>query len=145
LRDGPDPDFSRPLLHAFRCTFQVRGSFFRTHREYGVSRRVITSESIPAASNDYAWRRGVREYADNYHASETRKGWPGTDTEFVAKIDELCNEALARFNAGDVPAERGTRAPVDHIAIVAAKLGVSKEQLIAAATKLAEKEHRRVA
>jgi hypothetical protein len=139
LRDGPDPDFSRPLLHAFRCTFQVRGSFFRTHREYGVSRRVITSESVPAASNDYAWRRGVREYADNFHASVTRKGWTGTDGQFHAKIDELCLEAKARFESGDVPTERGTRVPVDHVAIAAAKLGLTKDQLVAIAGRATEK------
>jgi hypothetical protein len=44
------PDFSRPLRHTFRCTFQVRGSFFRTHREYGVSRRVNLSGNIDLLS-----------------------------------------------------------------------------------------------
>jgi hypothetical protein len=59
----------------------------------------------------YAWRRGVREYADNYHASITRKGWEGTDEEFAAEIDKYCEEALARFNDGDVPGERASADP----------------------------------
>jgi hypothetical protein len=44
------PDFSQSLLNAFRCTFQVRGPFFRTHREYGVSRRVNFSGNIDLLS-----------------------------------------------------------------------------------------------
>jgi hypothetical protein len=51
----------------------------------------------------------------------------------VAEIDKLCDEARTRFMTGDVPTERGTRVPVDHIAIAAAKLGVTKEQLMAIA------------
>jgi hypothetical protein len=66
----------------------------------------VKSESAPQVSNDYAWRRGVREYLDNYHASVTRKGWEGTDEEFTAQIDAHVTEAVARFNAGDIPGER---------------------------------------
>ena len=36
---------------------------------------VYTTELDNIAPQDaYAWRRGVREYADNYHASVTRDG-----------------------------------------------------------------------
>jgi hypothetical protein len=70
----------------------------------------------------YSWRKGVNEYADNYHASITRKGqnaFAGTDEEFVAKITELCDEAHARWHTGDVP---GNRAPTDPKVLAARKL-----------------------
>lgn len=70
----------------------------------------------------YSWRKGVNEYADNYHASVTRKGqnaFAGSDDEFAAKITELCEEAHARWHTGDVP---GNRAPTDPKVLAARKL-----------------------
>lgn len=71
----------------------------------------IDSEIAPSVSNDYAWRRGVREYLDNYHASVTRKGWTGTDDEFADEIDQYVTEAVTRFNDGEVPGERAPSSP----------------------------------
>jgi len=79
-------------------------------RDYVYSTKV----EFPLAQDAYAWRRGVREYADNYHASVTKSGanaWKGTDAEFEAEISKLCDEAKARFDIGDVPTERGTASP----------------------------------
>jgi hypothetical protein len=42
------PDFSRPLLHTFRCTFQV-GPSLKTHREYGVLAALGTAEAVANA------------------------------------------------------------------------------------------------
>lgn len=67
---------------------------------------ITTAVEFAAPQDAYAWRRGVREYMDNYHASITRKNWEGTDDEFTATISAHCDEALARFNVGDVPGER---------------------------------------
>jgi hypothetical protein len=81
--------------------------------------------------DEYAWRRGVKEYADNYHASVTRKGWQGTDAEFDAEIDTYCVEALNKFNAGDVPGERGRASPQKKLAnAVVAKLAEVDPELV---------------
>lgn len=81
----------------------------------------------------YAWRRGVREYMDNYHASMTKAGlvtskgtkpW-STPTEYVETVKEACEEARDRFNAGDVP---GERVPTDPKVAELRKLGVSQAE-----------------
>ena len=79
-------------------------------REY-----VYTTELDNLAPQDaYAWRRGVREYADNYHASLTKDGikkagntipWDGPE-DYANTVGWYCDEALAKFMAGDVPGER---------------------------------------
>jgi hypothetical protein len=58
--------------------------------------------------------RGVREYADNYHASETLKKYDNDSKKLAAAVTPLCEEALSRFNLGDVP---GERAPADPVTI----------------------------
>jgi hypothetical protein len=77
---------------------------------------------LTAPQDIYSWRKGVNEYADNYHASLTRKGqnaFAGSDEEFATKITELCEEAHARWHTGDVP---GNRAPTDPKVTAARKL-----------------------
>ena len=105
--------------------------------------RTYTYESgagtvLATPQDQYGWRRGVREYADNYLAScshpdsKNRKGEPadtafnGTVAEFHAEIDKLCREAVTRFHAGAVP---GENAMVDPLVAVAAMHGISVEQL----------------
>jgi hypothetical protein len=73
-----------------------------------------------APQDAYAWRRGVREYADNYHASITKEGikkagktipWDDED-EFKETVSKYCDEALDKFMSGDVPGERVATDPV---------------------------------
>lgn len=80
----------------------------------------FTTEADLNPQDAYAWRRGVREYMDNYHASMTKAGlvtskgtkpWK-TATEYVETVTEACEEAVARFNIGDVPGERVAADPI---------------------------------
>jgi hypothetical protein len=85
---------------------------------------------LASPRDEYAWRKGTKEYADNYHASV---GTPGTGSknaykietskdvfrdatmdEYRAKIDAMCDEAHARFHADDLP---GEKAPADPRAV----------------------------
>jgi hypothetical protein len=91
--------------------------------------------TLNSPADEYAWRRGVREYADNYHASVTKKDWKGTDEEFAAEIDKYCTEALTRFQNGDVPTERGAASSPDKAKIakmytMAKAAGVDPEKLL---------------
>ena len=84
-------------------------------REY-----VYTTELNGLTPQDaYAWRRGVREYADNYHASVTKEGlkkggktipWDSPD-DYIETVTAYCDEALEKFMAGDVPGERVSADP----------------------------------
>ena len=74
---------------------------------------------------------GVREYADNYHASITRKGWEGTDAEFAEEIDKYCTEARDRFHAGDVPGERVSADPKAMTEKLAKRFNVDPATLMA--------------
>jgi hypothetical protein len=82
-----------------------------TCKKNGLEYLYTTTVEFTEPQDAYAWRRGVREYADNYHASITRKGWEGTDAEFAEEIDNYCTEARDRFMAGDVPGERQSANP----------------------------------
>ena len=93
----------------------------------------FTTEATLNAQDTYAWRRGVREYMDNYHASLTKAGkvtskgtspWK-SEREFVEAVSEACDEALARFNLGDVP---GERVPSDPKVSELRKLGVTEAE-----------------
>lgn len=78
------------------------------------------------AQDEYAWRRGVREYMDNYHAAVTKAGLVGSKgtspwkdpEEYVRTVTEYCEDAYTRFNAGDVP---GTKAPANPNAVLVRK------------------------
>lgn len=83
-----------------------------TCKKNGLDYSYTTDIEFTEPQDAYAWRRGVREYADNYHASITRKGWEGTDEEFAEEIDKYCTEAVERFMSGDVPGERQSADPV---------------------------------
>lgn len=105
----------------------------------------------------YAWWRGVREYADNYHASvghpdsTAKNAFNGTVDEFMAEIDKLSNEALERFNAGDVPGQRGVTDPdvieARKLTAELVKLGIKKmtPEIMAALVKSAEKAQSKAA
>lgn len=78
----------------------------------------------------YAWRRGVREYMDNYHASITKNGlvtakgtkpWEKPEM-FTEAVREACEEAKARFDQGDVP---GERAPLNPVLAEVRKMGIT--------------------
>lgn len=88
----------------------------------------------------YAWRRGVREYADNYHAEVTAKFEPD-ETKRLALVGTYCEEALARFNAGDVPGERVAADPktvaIKQLIATLVSKGFTLEQI---AAKLVEPE-----
>ena len=79
----------------------------------------VNVDALPPASRDYAIRRGLREYFDNYHASETLKSHNGDSAKLAAAVRPLVTEAHTRIMAGDVPGERGT---IDSHAMVLAKL-----------------------
>jgi hypothetical protein len=81
-----------------------------------------TDATLETPQDIYSWRKGVNEYADNYHAELTRKGqnaFTGTDAEFAEKVTQYCEEAHARWHVGDVP---GNRAPTDPKVLAARKL-----------------------
>jgi len=74
--------------------------------------------TLATPQDEYAWRRGAREYMDNYHASYTKDGlvkgktvvaWT-SESAWKDAVDSACGEAVTRFHAGDVP---GTREPAD--------------------------------
>jgi hypothetical protein len=76
-----------------------------------------------APQDAYAWRRGVREYADNYHASVTKDGlkkagqtvpWDN-EADYIDTVTAYCVEAVEKFHAGDVPGERVATDPVAQI------------------------------
>jgi hypothetical protein len=106
----------------------------------------FTSELDANAQDAYAWRRGLREYMDNYHASMTKAGLTsakGTkpwrnEAEFIAAVTEACEEAQSRFNIGDVP---GERVPADPKVVELRKLGVTETewQIMKAAVDAARK------
>ncbi len=93
----------------------------------------FTSDLEANAQDAYAWRRGLREYMDNYHASITKAGLvtsKGTqpwkhDTDFAEAVTAACDDAQARFNAGDVP---GERVPTDPKVIELRKLGITESE-----------------
>lgn len=101
---------------------------------------VYTTELDNIAPQDaYAWRRGVREYADNYHASVTRDGlkkggktipWDD-ESDYVETVTAYCDEALEKFHAGDVPGERESADPVALTARLAKKFNVDPATLMA--------------
>jgi hypothetical protein len=90
-------------------------------KKNGLEYLYTTTLEFTEPQDAYAWRRGVREYADNYHASITRKDWEGTDEAFAEKIDEACTEARDRFHAGDVPGERAPSADKAKLVSLAAR------------------------
>jgi hypothetical protein len=86
-------------------------------KKNGLSYLYESTAELPEPQDAYAWRRGVREYADNYHADlvwKNRAGevvWDGDRESFESKVTEFCEEALTRFMAGDVPSERAESSP----------------------------------
>jgi len=100
-------------------------------KKNGLEYLYTTDIEFAEPQDAYAWRRGVREYADNYHASITRKGWEGTDAEFATEIDNYCTEARDRFMAGDVPGERQSSDPVALTAKLAKRFNVDPATLMA--------------
>lgn len=103
-------------------------TFIYTCKKNGQSYRYHTDTVLENVRDQYAWTKGVREYADNYHASLTTTGkaaFKGTETEFKTKVTELCDEALKRWNLGDLP---GNRAEIDTDAASAAKYGMTVDQ-----------------
>jgi hypothetical protein len=76
-----------------------------------------------STQDEYAWRKGLNEYMDNYTASVTKAGmvsykkgekvvtpW-ADDTEYARTVDEWNIEARDRFNAGDVATGRQSADP----------------------------------
>ena len=102
---------------------------------------VISTDTVLSNPRDiYAWNKGAREYLDNYTADLTLKGdkaWKGTKEAFEAKVHEYLTEAVSRWNAGDLP---GSGVAIDFEAAVAAKYGITKEQLEALMVKTAKKQ-----
>ena len=91
-----------------------------------------------STQDEYAWRKGLNEYMDNYTASVTKAGmvsykkgekvvtpW-ADDTEYARTVDEWNIEARDRFNAGDVATGRQPASPE-----------VAKMRALAAAAKAA--------
>jgi hypothetical protein len=103
--------------------------FVYTCKKNGLEYLYTTDIEFAEPQDAYAWRRGVREYADNYHASITRKGWEGTDAEFATEIDNYCTEARDRFMAGDVPGERVASDPVAMTAKLAKRYNIEPATL----------------
>lgn len=106
----------------------------------------VTIESLPAPSLAYVIRRGLREYFDNYHASETLAKHSGDANILAAKVSDMVQESFARLMAGDVP---GERVPTDPAVIRVRKLvaeakaaGVDAEAVISA---LIAKAHKKAA
>lgn len=86
------------------------GSFVYDCKKTGQQVAIDSIDDLPFESRNYAIRKGLREYFDNYHASETLKSHNG-DREAMAKaVAPLVDESYARLVAGDVP---GSRAPAD--------------------------------
>src|SRR5262245_42519078 len=56
----------------------------------------------PLASFVYGFRKGWREYCDNYHAGLTRKSH-GHRPTFNDEVNKLNDEARSRWMLGDVP------------------------------------------
>jgi hypothetical protein len=89
-------------------------------KKNGLEYLYTTAVEFTEPQDAYAWRRGVREYADNYHASITKEGikkagntipW-STPNEFANTVSVYCEEALDKFMSGDVPGERVATDPV---------------------------------
>jgi hypothetical protein len=87
--------------------------------------------------DEYAWRRGVREYADNYHASITKEGikkagktipWDN-ESEYTDTVSRYCEAALEKFMSGDVPGERVSTDPVALMERLAKRYNIPTETL----------------
>lgn len=69
---------------------------------------------LPVGSIVYAIRKGLGEYFDNYHASETLKsakrpnGKHESAAALVAAVTPMVAESFTRLMAGDVPGDRGS-------------------------------------
>ena len=112
-------------------TRRVTMEYLYQCKKNGLEYLYTTTVEFTEPQDAYAWRRGVREYADNYHASITRKGWEGTDAEFAEEIDKYCTEARDRFHAGDVPGERVSADPKAMTAKLAKRFNVDPATLMA--------------
>lgn len=93
-------------------------------------------DTLPEASQLYAMQKGLREYFDNYHASETLKAHGNDKAKQAAAVRPLVIEAETRIKAGDVP---GHRVQINPAQMLAAQYGVPVE-VIEASLKKAQAE-----
>lgn len=93
----------------------------------------FTSELDANAQDAYAWRRGLREYMDNGHASMTKAGlvtakgtkpWK-SEAEYIDTVTDRCVELQDMFNRGEVP---GERVPTDPKVVELRKLGITESE-----------------
>jgi hypothetical protein len=95
---------------------------------------IIEIANVPDNSAAYAFFKGLGEYMDNFHSSETLKKYNENAEKMAEAVRPLVKKAHERFTAGDVPRPmaRGN-APMMTEAAAEAHLaktwGISIEQL----------------
>jgi hypothetical protein len=95
---------------------------------------VVEIAEVPDASVLYAFFKGLGEYMDNYHASETLKKHGDSADKVAETVRPLVIEAHERFMDGDVPrpGARGNAPIMSEAAaeaLLAKKWGLTLEQL----------------
>ena len=97
------PDFSRPLLHTFRCT-----TTFATIKIAKLGESVeFDSATLPDVSNLYAWTYGLNQSVNDAHASV--KPDFETEAEWLAAVRAKTDKRVAQIRTGDVPSRASAR------------------------------------